>query len=144
MSAYISETYIEDIDQRLAAYRRLSKMSNLNELADFKIELEDRYGGLPTETSNLFLKIGLKISAIQAGVKKLDLNGRRMSLYFSENHQKNPLGIIDMIHKNKENFQFTPNHVLKATLPKSPAGGTVAEIKNILKEITQHVNSSIF
>jgi len=140
MSAFIPEAYIADIDQRLAAYRRLAKMADPGEVDDFRRELEDRYGSLPAETSNLFLKIGLKVLAIRAGVKKLDLNGRRLSLSFSEVHQQNPQGIVAVIHNHKNYFQFTPQHVLKATLAKKAPGGTILEIKNILKEITQHVN----
>jgi len=140
MSAFIPEAYIADIDQRLAAYRRLAKMENQEEIDDFRMELEDRYGALPAEASSLFLKISLKVLAIRAGVKKLDLNGYLLSLSFSEVHQQNPQGIVAVIHKHKDSFQFTPRHVLKAVLPKKAPGGTIAEIKNILKEITQHVN----
>ncbi|MBW1759551.1 MAG: transcription-repair coupling factor, partial [Deltaproteobacteria bacterium] len=57
MSAFISESYISDIDQRLSAYRRLANMTELKEIAGFKEELIDRYGALPVETGNLLLKI---------------------------------------------------------------------------------------
>ena len=57
MPAFIPESYIPDIDQRLSAYRRLVKLTELNEIADFKVELLDRFGKLPVEVSNLLLKI---------------------------------------------------------------------------------------
>ncbi|NIV97724.1 hypothetical protein GWN26_00635, partial [Candidatus Saccharibacteria bacterium] len=34
MSAFLSESYIPDIDQRMAAYRRLARMTELKEIAD--------------------------------------------------------------------------------------------------------------
>ena len=34
MSAFIPEGYIPDIDQRMVAYRRLAKMTTVNEIAD--------------------------------------------------------------------------------------------------------------
>ena len=73
MSALIPEAYMADIDQRLSAYRRLAKMTELKEIADLKAELIDRFGDLPPETESLFLKIMLKVLSIKAGVKRLDL-----------------------------------------------------------------------
>lgn len=91
MSAFLAESYIGDIDQRLVAYRRLSKMTALKEISDFKAELIDRYGVMPKEATNLLLKIMLKALSVKAGVKRLDLNHQQLLLHFSEIHQKNPL-----------------------------------------------------
>jgi transcription-repair coupling factor (superfamily II helicase) len=140
MSAFIPEAYISDIDQRLTAYRRLAKTLDIQELDDLESEMQDRYGKLPVETSNLFLKIMLKVLCVQAGVKKIDLHDHKLSICFSEVHQKNPLGIIDLIHEKKGRYQVTPEHVLKVTLAEKNTKGALAEIKNILKDITQHVN----
>jgi len=140
MSAFISESYIPDIDQRLSAYRRLAGMTELKEIAGFKEELIDRYGPLPVEAGNLLLKIMLKVLSIKAGIKRLDLAGRHLSIYFSEAHQKNPFGIVDMITSEPKRFEFTPDHILKVKLSKSMDNGYLAEIKNILKKIAQRVN----
>ncbi len=141
MSAFISESYIPDIDQRLSAYRRLAKMTELKEIVDFKAELIDRFGALPTEAANLLLKIMLKVLSIKAGVKRLDLKGEEILLHFSEAHQKYPFGIVDMIVSEHERFEFTPEHVLKARLSKESIGGLLVQTKNILKEIAQRVNA---
>jgi transcription-repair coupling factor (superfamily II helicase) len=141
MSAFIPEAYMADIDQRLSAYRRLAKMTKLKEMADFKAEMIDRFGGLPPETENLFLKITLKVLSIKAGVKRLDLADRLLSLCFSEAHQKQPEKIVDMIAGQSKRFEFTPAHVLKSKLSKGSLGSLLSQTKNILKEITQRVNS---
>lgn len=140
LSAHIPETLIPDIDQRLSAYRRLARMTSVEEITDFKSEMVDRYGPLPVSTTNLVLKIMLKVLCIQAGIKKLDLAGQTLLLYFSEGHQKDPLGIVDMIVSKPERFRFDQNHVLKVILSNKSLKGNIAESKNILKEITQHVN----
>lgn len=140
LSAHIPETLIPDIDQRLSAYRRLARMTSVEEITDFKSEMVDRYGPLPASTTNLVLKIMLKVLCIQAGIKKLDLAGQTLLLYFSEGHQKDPLGIVDMIVSKPERFRFDQNHVLKVILSNKSLKGNIAESKNILKEITQHVN----
>ncbi|MBW2712053.1 MAG: transcription-repair coupling factor, partial [Deltaproteobacteria bacterium] len=141
MPTFIPESYIPDIDQRLSAYRRLVKLTELNEIADFKVELLDRFGKLPVEVSNLLLKIMLRVLAIKAGVKRLDLIGQQLSLNFSGAHQRNPAGIFKMLDSKKHGFEFTREQVLKANLEKGSATGLLTQVKNILKEIMQRVNN---
>ncbi len=139
MSAFIPESYISDIDQRLGAYRRLAKMTELKEISDFKDELTDRFGALPEEAGNLLMKIMLKVLCIKAGVKRLDLVGQHLTLKFSDAHQKHPGGLADMIMAAPQRFEFTPDHVLKIRVSKSGIGA-LSETRNILKEIRQHVS----
>jgi len=140
LSAFIPENFIPDIDQRLSVYRRLTKLTDLKELSDFKAELIDRFGTLPNETANLLLKLMLKVLSIKAGVKRLDLAGQHLLLYFSTAHQKNSFGIVDMIVSRQDRFKFTPDHILKAKLSKGGMKSLLVQVKNILKEIAQHVN----
>jgi transcription-repair coupling factor (superfamily II helicase) len=140
-SAFLSESYIPDIDQRMSAYRRLAKMTELQQLADFKAESLDRFGPLPAEAENLLLKIMLKVLAKTAGVSRLDLVGRHLSLNFSESHQRNPAAIVDMIMAAPQAYNLTPAHVLKIKLDSSRLTGRLAQTKNILKEIARRVNN---
>ncbi|MBL7178807.1 MAG: transcription-repair coupling factor [Desulfobacterales bacterium] len=140
MSAFIPESYIPDIDQRLSAYRRLAKMTTLKELTDFRAELIDRFGDLMVETENLLLKIMLKVLSIKAGVKRLDLTAHLLTLCFSGSHQKNPEGIVDMVISEARRFELTPAQVMKAKLSKGPLNSLLLQTKNILKEISQRVN----
>jgi transcription-repair coupling factor (superfamily II helicase) len=140
MSAFIPESYVSDIDQRLSSYRRLARMSDLKDISDFKAEMTDRFGPLPVEASNLLLKIMLRVLAQHAGVKRLDLNGRDLVLFFSQAHQKNPYGIAKMVADAKSKFQINSDNTLKTVVSNQNFSGILAEIKNILKEIARHVN----
>jgi transcription-repair coupling factor (superfamily II helicase) len=141
LPASIPESYIQDIDQRLSAYRRLSKITETDELADFKIEMVDRFGALPVELSNLLLKIMLRVLAIKSGVKRLDLRGSQLTLCFSEVHQKKPARLYDFIVYRGGRFEFTRDQVLTTELSKRNRAGLLTQTKNILKEIIQHVNN---
>jgi transcription-repair coupling factor (superfamily II helicase) len=140
MSALIPESYISNIDQRLLVYRRLAKMTELGEVNDFKAELIDRFGELPSEAANLLVKIMLKVLARVAGVKRIDLKGQELFIYFSESHLKSPAGIVDMIVSRQTHFKFTSDQVLIARLVSKGLNGRLGEAKNILKEIAQHAN----
>lgn len=143
LSAYIAEEYIPDIDQRLTAYRRLARMRELKEIADFKAELADRFGPLPPEAANLLLKIMLRVLCIRAGVRRLDLAETRMGLQFSEAHQRRPMGIVDMaLAGAKQGMRLTPDGTLQVDLAAAGRSGRpLQQAKNILKQISQRVNN---
>ena len=67
MSSGFPQDYIESVEQRLTLYRRLSRVSNISDLKDFKKELTDRYGKLPQEAENMLIKIMLRVYAIKIG-----------------------------------------------------------------------------
>ncbi len=139
-SARLAENYIPHIDQRMAAYRRLARMTEAVQIADFKSELQDRYGPLPREAANLLLKIMLKVLAGKAGVARLDLAENKLILCFSESHQRNPAALIEMIMAAPARFELSPEHVLTIRLQAATLNERLSETKNILKEIAQRVN----
>jgi transcription-repair coupling factor (superfamily II helicase) len=141
LSAHIPEAYIGDIDQRLTAYRRLAKLTTLGEISDYKSELCDRFGSLPGDVENLLLKIMLRILAIDAGIRRLDLKGRTLSLWFSALHQKHPYAVVDLVVARPDKFSITPDHIFRARLDRRSIFGHLSESKNILKEIAQCVNA---
>jgi len=142
LSAFLGESYIAHIDQRMSAYRRLAKMEELSEVSDFKSELIDRYGPLPEEAQNLLLKIVLKVLAKKAGVARLDLTGTTLVLHFSESHQQDSAALVEMVIVAPERFELTPEHVLKVKLGARQLRAQLVHAKNILKEIAQRVNPS--
>jgi len=139
-SAYIPETIIPDLDQRLIIYRQLAKIKDPTDIPEMKAELEDRFGTLPSVARNLLTKILLKTLALKAGVQRLDLGSGRMTLTFSEQHQANPSGIVAMIQEAPRQFQLTPDHALSVQIARNRAGGSIAQVKKILQEIAHRVN----
>ncbi|MBF0119460.1 MAG: transcription-repair coupling factor [Desulfobacterales bacterium] len=140
ISAFIPESYITDIDERLLIYRRLSKLKDNKDISEIKEELIDRYGELPVEANNLLLKILFRILCIKAGIKKIDLTPSQVLLYAAESHQKNPFAVVDMVLSEPNKFQITPNHVICAKISQGNLNIQLAQVKNILKDITQRVN----
>ncbi len=140
LSALITEGYIPDINQRLLFYRRLAKLSDIKSISAIKAEMADRFGTLPDEVENLLLKIMLKILAVRAGCKRLDLTAGRLALQFSAIHQAHPLGIVDMLGGKANPYHLSPDHTFTANLRKGPPRAQLAQVKNILIEIAQHVN----
>jgi len=140
-SSFIPESYIPDFDQRLSAYRRLVKMASLSEIAAFKDELADRFGVLPSEAGNLLLKIMLRILSKQAGVKRIDLNEKQLTLRFSRQHSGDPEKIFRRIDLKGLTCQIPSESVCRIPFPKNLGQSRLALTRNILKEISQHGNA---
>ena len=141
LSAFIPANYIPDIDQRMAAYRRLARMTELKEIADFKTELIDRYGKPPAEANNLLFKIMLKILSQKAGISRLDLVGPQMHLQFSHAHLKNTEALVDMIQAAPGRYELTPGSILKVKLANAQNCSPRGQAKNILKDIIERVKN---
>ena len=140
LSAYLPEAYIADIDQRLSLYRRLARMEDVKSISALKRELQDRFGKVPEETDNLLLKIMLKVMAIRAGCKRLDLNDNLLILQFSPTHQQYPQRIVEMVAKAPARYRFENDGQMKVTLIPGNANSLLSQTKNILIETARHVN----
>jgi len=140
-SSFIPESYIPDFDQRLSTYRRLVKMTSLPEISAIKDELSDRFGPMPSETGNLLLKIMLKILSKKAGVERMDLDKKRLTLRFSRQHSGDPEKIIEKVDFGRLAYQLSPDSVCRIQLPKNLKQSHLSLTKNILKEISQHGNA---
>ncbi|WP_300669692.1 transcription-repair coupling factor [Desulfoluna sp.] len=139
-STYLPEDYIPDIEQRLVLYRRLARLRDLKEIADIKREIIDRYGKMPEEAVNVLLKIMLRIQAVRAGVKKLELSGTQLSLSFSDLHQKVPHAIVEVTARGEGRYELTPDLLFRAALTKGSNSSLLTQCKNILKEVGAYVN----
>lgn len=140
MSAFIPENYIPDLDQRLHIYRRLSRMTSLNEISAFRDEMTERYGKPPVEALNILLKIMIRILAIRNGIKKVDISETTLVLQFSPVHQKNLFAVAEYASSKKGAFVFTSDNTMKIDLGEHGITQSLAKSRNILKELAAHVN----
>ena len=76
------DNYINNVKVRLNQYQKLSTIYNLEELNKFIVELEDRFGKLPSQSIDLIKTIELKLLAIQNGFEKLILKNEKMICQF--------------------------------------------------------------
>ncbi|MFO7300190.1 MAG: transcription-repair coupling factor, partial [Actinomycetes bacterium] len=71
VDARLPETYIDDQDLRLEAYRRLAAAETHEAVDDVVAEWEDRFGPLPEEASGLIALARLRVEALRVGLKEL-------------------------------------------------------------------------
>ena len=138
MSSGFPDDYIESVEQRLTIYRRLSRLTRVSDIADMKKELVDRYGKLPKPAEKMLLKIMLRIFAIKAGVKRLDVTPDVLVLEFSPDHMTRTLTDIEPLLKKTVDAKF-----VKKTCVRIQLGHKRSNISRALLE-TKQILSSLF
>ena len=80
--AYLPDDYVADQHQKLHLYRRLSRISEPDEVRALTEELTDRFGRLPPAATRLLHKTRLAIAGRRAGVDSILVRGRRARVNF--------------------------------------------------------------
>src|SRR4030095_14970650 len=73
----IDEGYIADMNQRLAAYRRVARARSMEEVDGFLEELTDRYGAPPSSVLNLAEYARIRLAADRIGLESPHREGSR-------------------------------------------------------------------
>lgn len=76
--SHIPTSYIAEERLRLEAYKRLAAAANLDEIAEVREELVDRYGVLPEPVESLFEVAALRNLAREAGLTEIVAQGSRI------------------------------------------------------------------
>jgi transcription-repair coupling factor (superfamily II helicase) len=115
-------------------------MEDVKSIGALKTEIRDRFGPVPEETDYLLLKIMLKVMAVRAGCKRLDLDHNLLLLQFSALHQRHPQGLMEMLATHPKQYRLDQEGQFKTYLTSGPPTSQLAQTKNILIEIARHVN----
>ncbi len=71
VAANLADEYVPDESMRLMAYRRLTSVSTIAEVADVRAEWLDRFGPLPDAAEMLLSVATLRVYAIEAGITEI-------------------------------------------------------------------------
>jgi transcription-repair coupling factor (superfamily II helicase) len=134
-SAYIPETYVSGIDQRLVSYKRLARMTEPSEVDRFSEELMDRFGPLPEPAKILIDKIMLKVMCKGLGIERLDLGDQKLVLSFTKDCCVNPERITDLIEKAPRRFRLTPDSILEVSMPSDRGVEPLEAAKKVLQDL---------
>ncbi len=84
LSAYLPDTYVEDSKQRVIFYKRLVETKDIASVDELEVELEDRFGSLPPEASNLLEFQRLRVLAQRAGMARVVVKASALHIEPSE------------------------------------------------------------
>ncbi len=81
----IPETYIDNITERLILYKELDGLEKEEDIAQFRLRMEDRFGKLPPQVEALIDTIRLRTLAKELGIEKIILKKGSFIAYFVAN-----------------------------------------------------------
>ena len=132
LAAYLPETYIPDIDQRLLMYRRLSGRLSKAEIDDLAEELLDCYGPLSPEAANLLEVVQAKGILREIGIKRLDMSDGLITVTFADGNHIDQQKLVAEVLKHPRRYQLTPDNQLRVRLKE---GAPLDRLKKFLKDI---------
>jgi transcription-repair coupling factor (superfamily II helicase) len=107
-NAFIPEEYVGDITLRLSLYRKIASSKSHGTLQEIASEVEDRFGRIPYEVSNLLRIMRLKITARELLITKIqDFHGT-VRVLFSPDTKIEPTDIFSLRGKITEKMRFLP------------------------------------
>ena len=105
-SAYLPDSYIEDIQLRLLFYKRLSNAETTDELYETFGEILDRFGPPPKEALALKDMFELKIMLSDLGIRGMDANHTSIILDVGEKSHLDPAKLISLITLEPKKYAF--------------------------------------
>ena len=131
LAAYFPESYLPDIGERVALYRRLSAVDSEEALSDIEIEIRDRFGTPPKEVINLLGLMTLKIHLKRLHVLKMSCGPKRTSLQFAPSTPASAEKLVKLIQSNPKNYSLTPDQKLVFTAEDSQLEYQLKEIQKL-------------
>jgi transcription-repair coupling factor (superfamily II helicase) len=93
----IPETYVSDLQLRLALYRRLATFESEEELVTFRAELVDRFGPIPPEIDQLLAVMAIKVLCRRANIEKVEAGPKGIIVSFRDKSFANPAGLVKYV-----------------------------------------------
>ncbi|MEM8987053.1 MAG: transcription-repair coupling factor [Pseudomonadota bacterium] len=105
----IPDTYVADLDVRMSLYRRLSDLSEQEDIDAFGAEMIDRFGPLPDEVEYLLQIVAIKALCRRAGVEKVDAGPKGAVIAFRGGVFANPAGLVQYISQSPYDLKIKPD-----------------------------------
>jgi transcription-repair coupling factor (superfamily II helicase) len=105
----IPESYVSDLNVRMALYRRLAGIETQDDIERFAAELIDRFGPLPAEVDHLFQVVAIKQLCRAAQVEKIDAGPKGGTIAFRNNQFANPVALVRLIAEHQGTMKVRPD-----------------------------------
>jgi transcription-repair coupling factor (superfamily II helicase) len=120
VEARLPETYVPEVSQRLALYKRLASIVRAEEIAEIRAELRDRFGPLPPPAEHLLEVIEIRALARQLGIEKVEAVGERALLTFAPFTPVSPERLVRAIREAAGRLRLRKEFVVEAPIPRGP------------------------
>jgi len=116
VEAYLPETYVPEVNQRLALYKRLTGATSAADVDDLRGELADRFGPLPPAVEHLLQVVGIRVVARGLGVEKLETRAGKAMIKFSESTPIDSERLVRLLQESRGRLRMSREFGLEASI----------------------------
>jgi transcription-repair coupling factor (superfamily II helicase) len=128
--AYIPESYVDDVNQRLVLYKRLAAVRRPGDVDALAEEIRDRFGPLPALVESLLEVMELRRRMKALGVAEARLRGPRMALRLHPTSKVAPERLVELVGGGGGRYALTPDGIFSAAI--GEGSGRLAELRTAL------------
>ena len=116
LPAFIPDTYMPDVHQRLYFYKRFAQASNDEDLESIRGEIVDRCGDPPEEVDHLCDLMGVKVRLRALGIRALEAGPGRLVFTLGPDAALDPFRLAKHVQGSQGRLRLTPDMKLVAQL----------------------------
>jgi len=141
--AYLPESYIEDVGERLLVYKRLANASGRHEIEAMSEEMADRFGPLPDPADNLLRVMALRPALKKLAVVRLKAGAGVVTVRLHQDSPVDSSALVAMVADEPQAFRLKPDGLLSARLEGGGWTETVDEIEKLLEKLLSLVDADV-
>lgn len=139
ITALIPSGYVDNLELRLGLYRRMSSLSEPEELEALATELIDRFGALPEEVEMLLATLKIKQFCRRANISRLDAGPKGVTIRFRKNEFPNPEALFRYLEAQRGRARMSgPRLAIRRNW--FDDRGRIAGVSAIARDIARLVN----
>jgi len=135
LDLFLPPEYIEDSQQRMEIYKKLSEVKRKEQIEDLRIEIRDRFGPLPKQALELLEISELKLICQEKEVSKLSLRGKRFKIEFTLNKKVGKGDIKKYREKIDFPLEFSAYRNFKIEIDLGEIRNRLEEVKKVLQKL---------
>ena len=133
----IPESFVTDLNVRLALYRRLSEIEDDAAIESFAAELIDRFGPLPAEVHTLLKIVSIKRMCRLARVEKIDAGPKGAVIAFRKNEFPKPEKLIGWLSAHPSLAKVRPDQKLSFSRTWATPEERLAGVHQIMSKLAE-------
>ena len=126
-----------DLSARLGLYRRLSAVSERDEIEAFAAEMVDRFGPLPEEVKHLLGVVQIKAYCRKAGVAQVEAGPKGAVIAFRHNTFANPAGLVTFIGEHQGDVKVQKDHKIVFKAGWADAAERLKGVRNVVRRLAE-------
>ena len=135
---FLPDDYVPEVNQRLALYKRLAGAAGEAEVAELRVELQDRFGPLPEPAERLLDIVRLRVAARALGVEKLEAGDGAALVTFSPVTPLDPARLVRAIQASRGRLRMKREFTVEAAV----AGGEWPSLRDSLLRLLEELGRS--